>query len=107
MKILLDECVTKHLKPHLAGLEVLTFREMQWGGIRNGKLMQLCVEHGFDVLLMIDKNLQYQQNLDRYPVTIAVLNSLSSKLEDLLPFLPSFREQAERFEKHKAYLINK
>ena len=107
MKILLDECVTKHLKPHLAGLDVFTVREMQWGGIKNGKLMALCVEHGFDVLLTIDKNLQYQQNLDRYPVTIAVLNSFSSKLEDLLLFLPAFRQQVEQFEKHKAYLISK
>ena len=34
---------------------------MQWSGIKNGKLMTLCVEHDFDILLTIDKNLQYQQ----------------------------------------------
>ena len=57
MKILLDECVTKHLKLYLADFDVYTVREMQWSGIKNGKLMSLCVEHGFDVLLTIDKNL--------------------------------------------------
>lgn len=75
MKILLDECVTKHLKPHLNEFEVFTVREMNWSGIKNGKLMSLCVENGFDILLTIDKNLQYQQNLEKYPVTIVVLNT--------------------------------
>ncbi len=55
MKILLDECVTKHLKPYLKEHEVYTVRELQWSGIKNGKLMALCVENGFDMLLTIDR----------------------------------------------------
>lgn len=107
MKILLDECVTKHLKSHLTDYEVYTVREMKWGGIKNGKLMTLCVENNFDILLTIDKNLQYQQNLDKYPVTVVVLNSFTSKVEDLVTFLPSFRSQINSLQKHKAYLINR
>lgn len=107
MKILLDECVTRHLKPHLANHEVYTVREMRWSGIKNGRLMALCVEHAFDLLLTIDKNLPYQQNLDRYPVTIVILNSFSSKVNDLLPFLPAFNHQANTLERHKAYLLDK
>ena len=107
MKILLDECVTKHIKPCLSDYEIYTVREMEWSGIKNGKLMQLCVEHSFDILLTIDKNLQYQQNLDRYPVVIVVLNSFTSKVDDLVVLLPSFRVQLQDFQKHKAYVINK
>ena len=107
MKILLDECVTKHIKPYLSDYEIYTIREMEWSGIKNGKLMQLCVEHSFDILLTIDKNLQYQQNLDRYPVVIVVLNSFTSKVDDLVVLLPSFRVQLQDFQKHKAYVINK
>ncbi|MEX8546666.1 MAG: DUF5615 family PIN-like protein [Mucilaginibacter sp.] len=107
MKILLDECVTKHLKAHLNEYEVFTVREMHWSGIKNGKLMSLCVENNFDILLTIDKNLQYQQNLEKYPVTIVVFNSYTSKAEELIKFLPSFRTQLADFKKHKAYLINK
>ncbi|GAB2568154.1 DUF5615 family PIN-like protein [Spirosoma areae] len=107
MKILLDECVTKHLKPHLSEHEVYTVRELQWSGIKNGKLMALCVEHQFDVLLTIDKNLQYQQNLDKHSLIIVVLNSFTSKVEELVLFLPSFKERVDQFEKHKAYLINR
>jgi hypothetical protein len=51
MKILLDECVTKRLKPFLAEFEVFTVLEMKWNGIKNGKLMSLCVDNNFDLLL--------------------------------------------------------
>ena len=107
MKILLDECVTKHIKPYLSDYEIYTVREMEWSGIKNGKLMQLCVEHSSDILLTIDKNLQYQQNLDRYPIVIVVLNSFTSKVDDLVVLLPSFRVQLQDFQKHRAYVINK
>lgn len=51
MKILVDECVTKHLKPFLIGHEVFTVREMSWSGIKNGELMLKCVENKFEILL--------------------------------------------------------
>lgn len=107
MKILLDECVTKHLKPHLSAHDVKTVREMGWSGVKNGKLMTLCVENGFEILLTIDKNLQYQQNLDRYPLTIVVLDSRSSSVEELVLFLPAFSRQVADFERHKAYVLTK
>lgn len=69
--------------------------------------MVLCVEHEFDVLLTIDKNLQFQQNLDKYPVSVVVLNSFTSKIDELLLFLPSLKAQLAQFEKYRAYLINK
>ena len=62
MKILLDECVTKRLKPYLAEFEVFTVSQMKWNGIKNGKLMALCVDNNFDLLLTIDKNLMFQQS---------------------------------------------
>ena len=106
MKILLDECVTKRLKKHLEEYEVFTVRELGQGGIKNGKLMTYYVENGFDILLTIDKNLMFQQNLDKYPLTIVVLNCLTSKIEDLVSFLPSFKLQVDKLQKYQAYIIN-
>ncbi len=106
MKILLDECVTKKLKNHLTDFEVFTVSEMGWSGVKNGKLMSLCSENSFDILLTIDKNLMFQQNLDKYRVTIAVFNCKSSKIEELLVFRNSFINQINEFEKNKAYLID-
>ena len=106
MKILLDECVTKRLKKHLNNFDVFTVRELNLSGIKNGKLMTYCSDNKFDILLTIDKNLMFQQNLENYPVTIVVFNSLSSKIEELVLFVPSFKNQINSFEKHKAYFID-
>ena len=105
MKILLDECVTKKLKNHLIEFEIFTVSEMGWSGVKNGQLMTLCIENNFDILLTIDKNLMFQQNLDKYNVTIAVFNWKTSKIEDILFFLESFKNQIFSFEKSQAYLI--
>ena len=107
MKILLDECITKRLIPYLKEFEIFTVSQMKWNGIKNGKLMSLCADNSFDLLLTIDKNLMFQQNLDAYPVTIVLLNSLSSKIEELITFLPSFKLQVDKFQKHQAYIIEK
>ena len=106
MKILLDECVTKRLKKHLNNFDVFTVRELELSGIKNGNLMTYCSDNKFDILLTIDKNLMFQQNLEKYPVTIVVFNCLSSKIEELALFIPSFEKQINSFEKHKAYLID-
>ena len=90
----------------LVEFEVFTVRELELSGIKNGKLMTYCAENNFDILLTIDKNLMFQQNLEKYPVTIVVFNCLSSKIEELALFIPSFEKQINSFEKHKAYLID-
>ena len=107
MKILLDECVTKRLKKYLEEFEVFTVSELELSGVKNGKLMTYCVEHNFDILLTIDKSIIHQQNLDKYPVTIVILNSFTSKIEELITFLPSLKLQVDVLEKHKAYIIDK
>ena len=107
MKILLDECVTKRLRQHLKEYEVFTVTEMRWNGLKNGKLLSQCVDKGFDIVLTVDKNMMFQQNLDKYFITIVVLDSLTSKIEELVFFLPSFKDKAKNFQKHNAYLIGK
>lgn len=69
--------------------------------------MIYCAENGFDILMTIDKNLMFKQNLEKYPGTIAVLNCFSSKIEELIEFIPSFKSQATELVKYKAYLIEK
>ena len=49
----------------------------------------------------------YQQNLEKYPVTIVVLNCRKSKIEELITFLPSFKLQVNAFQKNEAYILNK
>jgi predicted nuclease of predicted toxin-antitoxin system len=106
MKILLDECITKKLKRFLADHEVFTVTEMGWNGLKNGKLMAKCVENDFEILLTIDKNLTFQQNLKRYALAVVVLNSPSSKIEEIALYIPKFLEKIEEYEKENSYIID-
>ena len=92
---------------YLEEFEVFTIRELELSGIKNGQLMAYCVENNFDILLTIDKNLMYQQNLEKYPLTIVVLNCITSKIEELVTFMPSFKLQVNSLQKHTAYIIDK
>lgn len=64
MIVLLDECAPKKLKLFLTthGHACHTVQEAGWSGIANGELLALA-EPFFDVLVSIDKGLQYQQNI--------------------------------------------
>ena len=80
---------------------------MELNGTKNGKLMAYCVENKFDILFTIDKNLLHQQNLDKYPITIVVLYCLTSKIEELITFVTSFKLQVNSLQKHMAYTFDK
>jgi len=88
MKILLDESLPKKLKINFAAEhEVFTVREKGWNGKRNGELLGLMTLDGFDAFATIDKNLQHQQNLPRFPIRLIVLDSPNSKIETLIPYI--------------------
>jgi predicted nuclease of predicted toxin-antitoxin system len=105
MKILLDECVTKHLQPYLTDHEVSTVAKQGWSGIKNGQLMAVASSAGFELLLTIDKNFQHQQNIGKYNLIVVVFDSPSSKLEILIQYLSAFEQQLSSFAKGNAYLV--
>ncbi len=107
MKILLDECVTKRLKVDLEDYSVSTVIEMGWSGITNGKLLLLASQNGFDILLTIDKNIIHQQQTSKYSIIVAVLNSYSSRVEELIKFMPSFKAKIGTMSKGNFYILEK
>lgn len=106
MKILLDECLPKKLKAGLNQYEIFTVYEMGWSGLKDGKLIKVAIDKEFDVLVTIDKNLKYQQNINSYNITIVVLDVLKSKIEYINPLIPKFIKQAPNFKKGEVYLIS-
>ena len=97
MKVLVDECVPRAMKLFLAsnGQDCLTVQEAGWAGKRNGELLQLA-ENAFDVFIMLDTNLQYQQNLVGRKIALVVLSARSSQLPHLSPHFPACVEAVER-----------
>ena len=63
MRIVLDECVPVQIRNALPGHEVKSARQMGWGGLANGKLLDETEKAGFDLIIVADKNLRHQQNL--------------------------------------------
>ena len=63
MKILFDECVPIQVRNALVSHDVSTAQIMGWSGISNGELLQRAEQAGFELFIVADKNLRYQQNL--------------------------------------------
>ena len=64
---------------------------MGWEGIKNGELLaRAAVE--FDALVTVDKNLQYQQNINALPIAVIVLHAQSNELPYLMPLIPKLEE---------------
>ncbi len=53
------------------------------------QLLALMVAQGFEVLMTVDQNLRYQQNLKAIGVAVIVLVATSNRLVDLVPLMPS------------------
>lgn len=88
MRLLLDENLPKRLKLDFPEHEVYTVRDKGWDGKKNGELMSLMVDNEFDALLTFDKNLQHQQNFNKYSIPVLILNSSNNTyltLKDLVP----------------------
>jgi hypothetical protein len=63
VKILFDQGVPKPLQAHLAGHDVHRAFQLGWADKKNGELLALAEQAGFDVLVTTDQNLLHQQNL--------------------------------------------
>jgi predicted nuclease of predicted toxin-antitoxin system len=95
MRVLLDECVTRYLKRDFAGHEVLTVEEAGFKGLKNGRLLQAASSE-YDVLVTVDQNLQYQQNLNTFALAIIVLKARRSTYPMLKPLMPKVLESLEK-----------
>ena len=88
MRVLLDECVPRALRKELLGHDIKTVAEAGWAGVKNGELLQLAASQ-FDVLLTIDRNLEYQQNFAELVLAVVVVHAPSNDVAVLRPLMPA------------------
>ena len=91
MKVLLDECIPRKLKFALPEHDCKTVPEAGFAGQKNGRLLALAEDAGFELFLTMDKGLQYQQNLAGRRIAILVVRARSNRLADLLQRLEACR----------------
>lgn len=105
MKILFDHCVTKPLRREFPDHEIKTTREMGWAALKNGRLLEEAVAAGFEVLLTIDQNIRYQQNLTGRPIAVVVLIASGITVEDLRPLVPAIEKTLAHVERGQLYEV--
>ena len=76
MRILLDKNVPVPVRRFLPRHEVHTIPEMGWPDrLKNGDLLNLAEEAGFEVMVTCDQNIRHQQNLSGRKLALIVLGS--------------------------------
>ena len=88
MKLLLDECVDQRLAKEFHSYPIETVKRMGWAGIKNGQLLTLA-ERQFDVLITVDRNLPFQQNLSKFKIAVLIVCAPTNRLVDLKPLVPA------------------
>src|SRR5438067_9457310 len=105
MKILLDECVTRYLKRDLAAHDVSTVEEAGFKGLKNGRLLQ-AASGQYDVLVTVDQNLQYQQNLNAFALAIILLKAPRSTYPFLKMLMPQVLESLGRIKPGESIVVS-
>ncbi len=95
MKILLDENLPRKLAGHLRGYDCRSVAACGWSGTKNGELLALA-DPLFDVLLTLDKNIPYQQDLKTVRIALLIVRARSNRIQDLLPVIPECLVVLER-----------
>jgi predicted nuclease of predicted toxin-antitoxin system len=87
VKLLLDECVTRHLKRDLAAHEVHTVEDAGLRGLENGDLWK-AASGAYEVLIKVDRNIPYQQNIAGLNIAILILAAKRNSYVRLKPLIP-------------------
>lgn len=104
---MLDENLPKQLKSDFgSGYEVKTVRDMGWSGKKNGELLQLIVFNKFDFFVTIDKNLRFQQNLDRIELKIFLLLAVNNRRKTLQALVNKIKDKIKNGNLQKVNEIN-
>jgi Domain of unknown function (DUF5615) len=59
--VLLDEQLPRHLAREIGGHDVSTVQQRGWAGLKNGELLRIAADAGFEVFVTADRNLQFQK----------------------------------------------
>jgi|SRR5579863_986343 len=95
MRILLDECVDEGLRYSSIRHDCQTRRYAGLKGVTNGRLLAAAEAAGFEVLVTVDLNLPYQQNLRDRAISVVVLQAPTTNLDDLPVLMPDVQRALE------------
>jgi hypothetical protein len=101
VRVLLDESIPVDFAQDLAALNAQT---VGWAGLKNGALLRQAVGQ-FQVLVTMDKNLQFQQNLAAHAIGVVLIRAHSNRLDDLRPLVPQIVDAVAASEPGKIRVV--
>ena len=105
MRILLDESAPRRLKRLFSDHDVETAQERGWARKRNGELLRLAVEAGFEVFVTPDTNLAFQQPLASFDIAAVVLASGDNRMAAYEPMAARLRDVVLSARKGEALVV--
>jgi len=87
MRLLLDECVPQRLKHDFPDHNVWTVEEVGLCGVKNGELLAAAAK-AFDVLISVDRQMQFQQNLSNFDIALIILIAKPCRYPQLKLLVP-------------------
>ena len=88
MKVLLDENLPQQLRHYFPGHETATVGWLGWSGTKNGKLLDMAEENGFDILITRSSVAAERQDAIGVIIFVAPYNAL----EVYEPLVPDAQE---------------
>lgn len=87
--MLLDENLPKPLKKHFSSdFNITTVHDLGWQSKKDDVLLEAMAQEEIEILITADRNLQYQQNLDKYPIQLVVLITYDNRYKTLISKVP-------------------
>ncbi|HEY2093175.1 MAG TPA: hypothetical protein VGJ81_14925 [Thermoanaerobaculia bacterium] len=83
------------LRRDLPDFAIRTAQEQGWSSFKNGELLARAVQE-FDVLVIIDQRMRYQQNLPKLPLGIVVIDTRDTRFESIRAHVKELREAIAR-----------
>jgi len=107
MKLLLDEQMPRKIARHFSeNHSVDHVQTIGWGGIKNGALLRLAAENGYDAVISADKNMSHQQNEDDLKISVVVLQVQQLRIQELIVLLPIALQRLHIAEKPSFIHVN-
>jgi uncharacterized protein DUF5615 len=92
MRLLIDECVDEHFRHLFPGHHCQTVRYAGLAGLSNGTLLAAAEAAGFEILVTVDQNIPFQQNLERRAIAVLILCASTNRLRDWQKLVPAALE---------------
>jgi len=81
--VLIDECVPRRLTREFPKGTAVHVRDLEWTGLKNGRLLAAMREKSLTVLVTVYTKLSFQRNLGTSGIAVFVMQTIVAKLLSL------------------------